>query len=41
MRISSARLGSLVNTVGVAEELPRWEFGIAHLFRHLIGRSGA
>ncbi|MFI0778342.1 fumarylacetoacetate hydrolase family protein [Streptomyces sp. NPDC021212] len=41
VRISSARLGTLVNTVGVAEELPRWEFGIAQLIRHLSVRSGA
>ncbi|WP_019969920.1 fumarylacetoacetate hydrolase family protein [Mycobacterium sp. 141] len=35
VRISSPHLGALVNPVGVAEELPRWTFGIRDLFRHL------
>ena len=36
VQIRSTHLGTLVNTVGVAEELPPWTFGIAELFRHLI-----
>ena len=35
VQIHSSHLGTLVNTVGVAEELPPWTFGIAELFRHL------
>lgn len=39
--IAEARLGALVNTVGRAEDLPPWEFGIgallAHLRRHAPG----
>jgi len=35
VQIRSTHLGTLVNTVGVAEELPPWTFGIAELFRHL------
>ncbi|WP_017611842.1 fumarylacetoacetate hydrolase family protein [Nocardiopsis salina] len=33
--ISSPHLGSLRNTVGSAEELPRWEFGVGSLFSYL------
>lgn len=36
VRIHSDHLGTLVNTVGIAEELPRWTFGLTQLLRHLI-----
>ncbi|WP_278102047.1 fumarylacetoacetate hydrolase family protein [Microbacterium proteolyticum] len=36
VRIHSEHLGTLVNTVGIAEELPRWTFGLTQLLRHLI-----
>nr|WP_211298631.1 fumarylacetoacetate hydrolase family protein [Kineococcus rhizosphaerae] len=36
--IASAHLGTLVNTVGIAEELPRWEFGLRALLAHLSSR---
>jgi fumarylacetoacetate (FAA) hydrolase family protein len=36
VRIHSARLGTLVNTVAPAEELPRWTFGLGELLRYLI-----
>lgn len=35
VRIHSAHLGTLVNTVAAAEDLPRWTFGIGELFRYL------
>jgi fumarylacetoacetate (FAA) hydrolase family protein len=35
VQIHSTHLGTLVNTVAVAEELPRWTFGLAELFRYL------
>lgn len=40
--ISSPHLGALVNTTGVAEELPPWDFGIRALFGYLAaeGLSG-
>ncbi|MDZ4090178.1 MAG: fumarylacetoacetate hydrolase [Arthrobacter sp.] len=37
--ISSPHLGALVNTTGVAEELPPWDFGIRSLFAYLAGQS--
>ncbi|MCR6482907.1 fumarylacetoacetate hydrolase family protein [Amycolatopsis sp. OK19-0408] len=40
VEIRSRHLGALVNTVGYAEELPRWEFGLADLFRHLTATTG-
>lgn len=41
--ISSPHLGALLNTTGIAEELPRWEFGIRALFGYLVreGLTGA
>lgn len=41
--ISSPHLGALVNTTGVAEELPPWEFGIRALVGYLAaeGLAGA
>jgi fumarylacetoacetate (FAA) hydrolase family protein len=36
VRIHSAHLGTLVNTVAPAEELPRWTFGLGELLRYLV-----
>ena len=33
--IRSSHLGTLVNTVGAAEELPEWSFGLCQLFEYL------
>jgi len=33
--IHSAQLGSLINTTGIAEELPEWSFGIRDLMEYL------
>jgi fumarylacetoacetate (FAA) hydrolase family protein len=33
--ISSAQLGSLINTTGITEELPAWSFGIRDLMKYL------
>jgi fumarylacetoacetate (FAA) hydrolase family protein len=46
VRISSARLGMLVNRVNQSEKAPRWEFGLRQLIRNLsergvVGRVGA
>ena len=43
VRIHSPHLGTLVNTVAAAEELPRWEYGITQLYRHLskLDRAGS
>ena len=40
VQIHSAHLGTLVNTVAAAEELPRWTFGLGELFRYLA-KGGA
>ncbi|MBR8741813.1 fumarylacetoacetate hydrolase family protein [Nocardiopsis sp. MG754419] len=37
--ISSPRLGTLTNTVGRAEELPPWDFGIGALSSYLISQG--
>lgn len=37
--ISSPHLGALVNTTGVAEELPPWDFGIRSLFAYLAEQT--
>ncbi|MET3949332.1 fumarylacetoacetate hydrolase family protein [Arthrobacter sp. UYEF36] len=37
--ISSSHLGTLVNTTGIAEELPPWEFGIRALFIYLAAEG--
>lgn len=37
--ISSPHLGALVNTTGVAEELPAWNFGIRALFSYLAAEG--
>ncbi|MFJ6077171.1 fumarylacetoacetate hydrolase family protein [Pseudarthrobacter sp. NPDC092419] len=37
--ISSPHLGALVNTTGVAEELPPWDFGIRSLFGYLAAEG--
>lgn len=37
--ISSPHLGALVNTTGIAEELPPWDFGIRSLFAYLAGQD--
>lgn len=37
--ISSPHLGALVNTTGVAEELPPWDFGIRSLFAYLAEQN--
>ncbi|NGO78901.1 fumarylacetoacetate hydrolase family protein [Streptomyces sp. YC504] len=39
VRISSPRLGSLVNTVTTSEAAPPWEYGIRRLMRNLAGRG--
>jgi fumarylacetoacetate (FAA) hydrolase family protein len=39
VRISSPRLGALVNTVTTSEEAPPWEFGISALMRNLATRG--
>ena len=38
VEISSEHLGRLVNAVGRAEDIPRWEFGITALMRSLTDR---
>ncbi|MFT4164483.1 MAG: fumarylacetoacetate hydrolase family protein [Microlunatus sp.] len=38
VRIHSTHLGTLVNTVAAAEDLPPWTFGLGELFRHLSTR---
>jgi fumarylacetoacetate (FAA) hydrolase family protein len=35
VQIHSSHLGTLVNTVAAAEDLPRWTFGLRELFRYL------
>ncbi|MCJ2182825.1 fumarylacetoacetate hydrolase family protein [Novosphingobium sp. 1949] len=37
--ISSARLGTLANTVTTSAEAPAWTFGLSHLFRNLAARG--
>ncbi len=37
--ISAPGLGALVNTVGLATEVPEWTFGAASLMRNLAGRG--
>ncbi|GHJ42565.1 fumarylacetoacetate hydrolase family protein [Streptomyces sp. TS71-3] len=39
VRISSPRLGALVNTVTTSESAPPWEFGITALMRNLAARG--
>ncbi|MDD7833887.1 fumarylacetoacetate hydrolase family protein [Paenarthrobacter sp. AB444] len=39
--IHSPHLGTLVNTVAAAEELPRWTFGVGELFRYLTAQNRA
>ena len=39
--IRSRHLGALVNTVGAAEELPEWRFGLQQLFRYLAAQEQA
>ena len=39
VQIHSTHLGTLVNTVAAAEDLPPWTFGLTDLFRHLANRS--
>lgn len=39
VRIASANLGELVNTVRLATEAPAWTFGTAALMRNLAGRG--
>ena len=41
VQIHSARLGTLVNTVAAAEELPRWTFGLGELVRYLSAVSAS
>jgi fumarylacetoacetate (FAA) hydrolase family protein len=40
VRISSSRLGTLVNLVAPTEELPPWSFGIGRLFEYLVTQDG-
>jgi fumarylacetoacetate (FAA) hydrolase family protein len=45
VRISSPKLGALVNTVGRSDEAPPWTFGVSALIaslaeRGLLGRAG-
>jgi fumarylacetoacetate (FAA) hydrolase family protein len=35
VKLHSTHLGTLVNTVAVAEELPPWTIGVSALFQHL------
>jgi fumarylacetoacetate (FAA) hydrolase family protein len=35
VEISSSRLGTLINTVGATEELPRWSYGLRDLMAYL------
>ncbi len=37
VQVHSAHLGTLVNTVAAAEDLPRWTFGLGELLRYLAG----
>ncbi|WP_459616005.1 fumarylacetoacetate hydrolase family protein [Bordetella sp. 2513F-2] len=39
VRISSPRLGSLVNRVGLCTEIPRWDFGVRALYASLRARG--
>jgi fumarylacetoacetate (FAA) hydrolase family protein len=39
VRVSSVKLGSLVNTVVTCDAAPPWNFGIAALMRNLAGRG--
>ncbi|TDC70065.1 fumarylacetoacetate hydrolase family protein [Streptomyces hainanensis] len=39
VRISSPRLGALVNTVTTSEQAPPWTFGLRALLRNLAGRG--
>lgn len=39
VEISSPRLGTLRTTVGIAEELPPWTFGLTRMLRHLNALS--
>jgi fumarylacetoacetate (FAA) hydrolase family protein len=39
VRISSPRLGALVNQVTYSEDAPAWTFGITQLMRNLAGRG--
>ncbi|MBC9714964.1 fumarylacetoacetate hydrolase family protein [Streptomyces sp. TRM66268-LWL] len=39
VRISSPRLGALVNTVTTSETAPPWEYGLRHLMRSLAHRG--
>jgi fumarylacetoacetate (FAA) hydrolase family protein len=39
VRISTPRLGTLVNSVGRSEDLPPWEFGVGALMRNLAARG--
>ena len=40
VQIHSVHLGTLVNTVAAAEDLPRWTFGVGELLRYLAGAGG-
>ena len=37
--ISSAKLGTLVNTVARCDQAPPWEFGLTALMRNLVRRG--
>jgi fumarylacetoacetate (FAA) hydrolase family protein len=37
--IHSRHLGTLVNTVGTAEDLPKWSFGLRDLIRYLTAQE--
>lgn len=39
VRISSEKLGALVNWVGHSDAIPPWQFGISALFRSLSARG--
>lgn len=37
--ISTPSLGTLINTVQLSTQIPRWEFGVRALFRSLFERN--
>ncbi len=39
VRIATPSLGTLVNTVQLSTEIPRWEFGVRALYQHLAKRG--
>ena len=41
VQVHSTHLGTLVNTVAAAEELPRWTFGLGELLRYLAEGAAA